>query len=99
MKFKYIGNQSKMAMDNTEQITGKLYDYINVNTFIKNKKIDNNTMLFKEGYFDSMGFIMLIEFLEKNFTIKTFDEDMIEDNFESINAIVKFIQKKQNQKT
>jgi len=88
-----------MAMDNTEQITGKLYDYINVNTFIKNKKIDNNTMLFKEGYFDSMGFIMLIEFLEKNFTIKTFDEDMIEDNFESINAIVKFIQKKQNQKT
>jgi acyl carrier protein len=99
LKFKYIGNQSKMAMDNIEQITGELYNYIHDNTLVKNRNFDNTTMLFKEGFFDSMGFIMLIEFLEKNFAIKTFDQDMIEENFESINAIAKFIQKKQDQTT
>jgi len=41
-----------------------------------------------------MGFIMLITFLEEEFGIKTVDSDLIEENFESINAITEFIQRK-----
>jgi len=41
-----------------------------------------------------MGFIMLIAFLEEEFGIKTSDEDLIEENFESINAICDFVDRK-----
>jgi acyl carrier protein len=41
-----------------------------------------------------MGFIMLITYLEEEFGIKTVDSDLIEENFESINAITEFIQRK-----
>ena len=37
---------------------------------------------------------MLISFLEEEFGIRTQDSDLIEENFESINAITDFIQKK-----
>jgi hypothetical protein len=45
-----------------------------------------------------MGFIMLITFLEEEFGIKTVDSDLIEENFESINAISEFIKKSQQLK-
>ena len=37
---------------------------------------------------------MLITFLEEEFGIKTVDSDLIEENFESINAITEFIKRK-----
>jgi acyl carrier protein len=42
-----------------------------------------------------MGFIMLITFLEEEFGIKTIDADLVEENFESVNAISDFIIRKQ----
>jgi acyl carrier protein len=60
-------------------------------------KIKNESLIFKEGFFDSMGFIMLITFLEEEFGIKTIDADLVEENFESVNAISDFIiRKKEN---
>ena len=57
-------------------------------------KIKNDSLIFKEGFFDSMGFIMLITYLEEEFGIKTVDADLIEENFESINAISDFVKRK-----
>ena len=37
---------------------------------------------------------MLITFLEEEYGIKTIDADLIEENFESINAISDFINRK-----
>ena len=42
-----------------------------------------------------MGFVLLIDFLEENFNVFTNDEDMIEENFESVNAIAQYILRKQ----
>jgi acyl carrier protein len=42
-----------------------------------------------------MGFIALITFLEEEFSIKTNDSDLIEENFESIDAISMFVSRKQ----
>jgi acyl carrier protein len=39
---------------------------------------------------------MLIDFLEQNFNIKTNDSDLIEENFESIDAIINFVNRKLN---
>lgn len=75
-------------------IKNKVKDYIIRETFTDNSKIKDDTLIFKEGYFDSMGFVMLITFLEEEFNIKTVDSDLIEENFESINAITDFIARK-----
>ena len=68
--------------------------YIQEATFVDKEKIKNESLIFKEGYFDSMGFVVLITYLEENFGIKTNDSDLIEENFESINAIADFILRK-----
>lgn len=72
----------------------RVKDYIQQASFVEKDKIKDDSLIFKEGYFDSMGFVVLITFLEENFGIKTGDEDLVEENFESINAITDFIVRK-----
>ena len=75
-------------------VKDKIKDYILKETLTENNKIKDDTLVFKEGYFDSMGFVMLITFLEQEFNIKTVDSDLVEENFESINAISDFVARK-----
>jgi acyl carrier protein len=82
-------------MDQTA-IREKVKEYIQQATFADKDKIQNDSLIFKEGYFDSMGFVVLITFLEENFGVKTSDADLIEENFESINAIADFIIRKKS---
>ena len=60
--------------------------------------IKDSTLIFQEGFFDSMGFVMLIDFLEENYGVKTNDDDLVEENFESIDAISGFVESKLNSK-
>jgi len=75
-------------------IREQIRDYIHQTTFAEKEKIKNDSLIFKEGYFDSMGFVVLITYLEENFGIKTTDSDLVEENFESINAITDFVIRK-----
>ena len=54
-------------------------------------KVKDDSMIFTEGYIDSMGFMDLIVFLEQEIEIRTGDADLLEENFESINNIVRFV--------
>ena len=72
----------------------KIRNYIVQTSHADSNKIKDESLIFKEGFFDSMGFIMLITFLEEEFGIKTVDSDLIEENFESVNAISEFILRK-----
>lgn len=76
------------------KIAEKIHEYISKNTSTDIKRITNQTLLFKEGVFDSMGFVLLIEFLEHKFNIKANDDELIEENFESITAITNYLQRK-----
>jgi len=75
-------------------IQEKIRQYILQASHVDAKKIKDESLLFKEGFFDSMGFILLITFLEEEFKIKTSDSDLLEENFESINAITEFVNRK-----
>jgi acyl carrier protein len=77
-------------------IKQKINQYVLQHTFAESQKIKDDSLLFKEGYFDSMGFIMLITFIEEEFALKTNDADLIEENFESINAITSYILRKKS---
>lgn len=75
-------------------VNDKVKAYVLEETFADGGKIDDSTLVFKEGYFDSMGFVKLVSYLENEFKIKISDEDLVESNFESINAISEFVSKK-----
>ena len=75
-------------------IKNRVESYLRQAVHVDKEKIKDDTLIFREGYLDSMGFIMLITFVEEEFGIKTGDADLIEENFESINAITDFIDRK-----
>ncbi|MCK4821364.1 acyl carrier protein [bacterium] len=47
------------------------------------------------GIIDSLGIMQLVAYIEETFSIKVNDEDIIPDNFESIEVISSFIESKQ----
>jgi acyl carrier protein len=57
-------------------------------------KIKDDTLIFNEGLFDSMGLMLLITFIEDNFQVQIKDNELVESNFESINAIYALLEKK-----
>ncbi len=80
--------------DSILKIEQEVLDFIIQNTHADSNKINKQTLLFKEGVFDSMGFVLLIDFIESKFSITIDDTEFIEENFESLNAISNFVQKK-----
>lgn len=60
-------------------------------------KLSSDTPLLEKGIIDSTGVIELVAFIEDNFNITVADEELVQDNFSSLNAIEKFLQSKNNQ--
>ncbi len=65
-------------------------------SYVLKDKVKDNTLIFVDGIFDSMGFLGLIIFNEDNFNFKAEDSKLLEENFEPVNAIGSFIEKKLN---
>ena len=82
-----------MKSDLTE-IKEKVKVYIHEAVYIEKDKVKDDSLVFKEGFIDSMGFMTLITFLEGEFGIPMGDADLLEENFESINAISDFVMRK-----
>ena len=65
---------------------------------LKGKKLDMNITdddsLLLNGVIDSLKMIELTSYIEKSFKIKIEDEELMPDNFDSINAITNFITSK-----
>ena len=81
-------------MENAGNLQKELVAYVKENTFKETTSLASDTKLFVEGIFDSMGFVLLLDFLEEKYNIVAADEDLIEENFESVDAIMAFVQRK-----
>ncbi|NTW25155.1 MAG: acyl carrier protein [Lentimicrobium sp.] len=77
-------------------VKDQLKKFIVETSFVPSEKVQDDTLIFIEGIFDSMGFLSLINFIEENFNIKAADSELLEGNFESVNAIANFIGRKLN---
>jgi acyl carrier protein len=77
-------------------IENKVRQFI-LNNFVRDKGLvlANNTSLIDEALIDSTGVLEIAAFIEEVFGIRTEDEEMVLDNFESVNALCKYIQSKQ----
>ena len=83
-------------MENLVEVKNVIRQFIIETTFAPEEEVKNETLIFIDGIFDSMGFISLINFIEEKFAIKAQDSELLEDNFESIDAIARFVDSKLN---
>ncbi len=83
-------------MSNSSVIKEQVRKFIVETTYVPSPDVKDDTLIFVKGFFDSMGFIQLIDFLAENFAVKTDDSELMEENFESVNAITAFIERKLN---
>lgn len=81
-------------MDSIQQIQEQVKQFILKTSYIPEDQINNDSLIFAQGIMDSMGFISIISFIEDDFSVAAADNELIESNFESINAISNFIFRK-----
>ena len=72
----------------------KLKDFIIKYSQVEKDKIQNDSMFMEGGFLDSLGFMALISYMEEEFQIKVSDEDLMAENFKSINTLSDFIERK-----
>lgn len=60
------------------------------------KELNDNTSFFEKGIIDSTGIMELIAFLEDRYNIHIADEELVADNFSSLENINKFLKQKIN---
>jgi acyl carrier protein len=58
---------------------------------IEGSSPDDDTHLYDEGYIDSLDSIVLLNFLEKTFSLSIDTQDLMDHPFNTINEIVSFI--------
>ena len=51
-------------------------------------------MFMEEGIIDSLGILELVMFVEQEFGVKVADEDVTPENFDSVNKLVNYVQRK-----
>lgn len=68
--------------------------YITKSTFSENGIIQNDTKIFEQGLLDSMGLLLLIDFIKEKFNLEVHDNELLIENFESVDNIALFIKNK-----
>lgn len=62
-----------------------------------NPGLKNDTSFLEKGIVDSTGVLELVTFLEETFDIKVEDEELVPENLDSVNNLVKFVNQKSDQ--
>ena len=60
--------------------------------------LKDSDSLIESSIIDSLGIQILIAYLEKTYSIRIADDELIPDNFESIDAIASFVKEKIDRK-
>jgi acyl carrier protein len=81
-------------MEDILQIQEKVKQFIIKTSYVSSDQVNNYTLIFAQGIMDSMGFISIIGFIEDSFSVTAADNELLEANFESINAISNFVFRK-----
>jgi acyl carrier protein len=55
-------------------------------------KFSNEDSFLDNGLIDSMGILTLVEFVKEKYTIPVEDEDLVPDNWDSVQRIANFVQ-------
>jgi acyl carrier protein len=75
------------------EVKDRIREYI-LEEFAKSKginQVSDQEVLTKNGIIDSMGIFRLVAFLEETFNVRIGDEEITNDNLESIDAIERLV--------
>jgi acyl carrier protein len=76
-------------------ISAALIDYIQKELAIgRAKAIQPDDDLFSTGVLDSLGILQLVLFIERQLGIKVPDEDVVLENFQTVDAMTRYLQAK-----
>lgn len=78
------------------ELRERIRDFV-IETFLfgtDNKSIENDESFLESGIIDSTGVLELVSFIEENFGIEVKDEELIPDNFDSLDKLYNYISKK-----
>ena len=64
-----------------------------------NNVLTNEESFLDNGILDSTGVIELVSFIEDNFGFHVEDNELVPENLDSINAVMKYIEQKQKECT
>jgi len=57
-------------------------------------KLKNTDSFLEEGIVDSTGILELLMFVEETFNVKVEDEEVLPDNFDSVDQLARYIRRK-----
>ena len=81
-------------MEEKTNIEDKIKKFIS-QTFLRagqaNPGLKNDTSFLEKGIVDSTGVLELVAFLEETFKVKVEDEELIPENLDSVNNLVRFV--------
>ena len=58
------------------------------------EELDNDGSLLDLGIIDSTGVLELVSFVEEQFEFEVEDQDVVPENFDTVNCIVAYVQRK-----
>jgi acyl carrier protein len=62
-----------------------------------NGTLDPNADLLEQRIIDSLAILKLVSFLEETFAIKVRDEDIVPENFQSLNCLVRLVEQRKQE--
>ncbi len=79
-----------------EQIRQKVKNYIleNVLYGAGEDELNDDESFLEKGVIDSTGILEIVSFIEEEFDISVYDEEMIPENLDSVNNLAKYVKGK-----
>lgn len=59
-------------------------------------ELDNDESFLEAGVVDSLGVLELVTFVEENFDVQVADEEIVPDNFDSVDRLADYIGRKRS---
>jgi len=89
-----------MSVENGTSIEKKVREYIAENFLFASDTADlpSDGSFLDMGIIDSTGILEIIFFIEEEFGIKVQDNEMLPENLDSVNNIVRFVEARQHAK-
>ena len=75
-------------------VRDQLRDYVIGNFLFGSGDIDDDASLIREGILDSTGVLEIVLLMEETFGIPVGENEVVPENFDSINAMVAFVEQK-----
>jgi acyl carrier protein len=82
-------------MSEVQTISNQIRDFILKKFPLARKRgVKESDLLLESGVLDSLGVLELVHFIEQEFKVQVSDEELVPENFQSIDRLVSFLQSK-----